>query len=123
MELTERSKALAEKVARQLRVGGDDLETVTARAGRKLPKYLRAEVDVILEATRIADHPKLMRQVDHARISKAEKTINRFLDKQDPAAERRNQILDTLARVAFVVFSIVLAVFLTLLGRGYFNPP
>ena len=123
MELNDRSKALAEKMAQQLRVSGDSLETVTARAGRKLPKHLRAEVDLIVEAMRVADHPKLMHHVDHTRISKAEKKLHRFLNKQDPSTERRNEILDTLAKVAFVIFSIVLAVFLTLLWRGYFNAP
>ena len=121
MELNDRSQALAEKMAKQLRVGGESLEDVSARAGRKLPKHLRVEVNAIIQAMRMAEHPKLMLRIDAKRIAKAEKKLNRFLDKQDPKTERRNEILDTLAKVAFVVFSVVLAVFLTLLWRGYFS--
>lgn len=121
MEMHDRSNTLAEKMAQQLRLRGGDLASVTARAGRKLPKHLRAEVDAILEALRMSEHPKLMHHVDHARVKKAEKKLNRFLDRQNPKAERRTEILDTIARIAFIGFSIVLAVFLVLLYRGFFS--
>ena len=45
----ERSNALAEKMAKQLRLRGDGLKDVAARAGRKLPKHLRAEVEAIVK--------------------------------------------------------------------------
>jgi endo-1,4-beta-D-glucanase Y len=122
MDLSALSEDLATKMAKQLRVGSGDLEAVAAKAGRKLPKHLRAEVALIVEAMRLAEHPKFMHRVDMARLAKAEKKISRFLDKQDPTTERRNEILDTVAKIAFVIFSVVLAVFLTLLWRGYFAP-
>jgi hypothetical protein len=121
MELDERTNALAERMAQQLRLRSGGLADVSARAGRKLPKHLRTEVEVILNAQRMSEHPKLMHHVDAIQIRKAEKKLNRFLDKQNPKAERRAEILDTIAKVAFVVFAVVLAVFLTLLWRGYFN--
>lgn len=121
MDVHERSDALAEKMARQLRLRGDTLADVSARAGRKLPKHLRHEVEKILNAQRMAQHPKFMHHVDEAQIAKAEKKLNRFLDKQDPKAERRTEILDAIAKIAFVIFTVVLAVFLTLLWRGYFS--
>ncbi|NNE87888.1 MAG: hypothetical protein HKN27_07405 [Silicimonas sp.] len=108
-------------MAKQLRLSGDNLEDIAARAGRKLPKHLRAEVHTIVEAMRMAEHPKLMHHIDPSRIAKAEKKLSRFLDKQDPMKERRNEILDVLAKIAFVIFSVVLATFLTLLWRGYFS--
>lgn len=121
MDVHERSDALGEKMARQLRLRSGGLADVSARAGRKLPKHLRSEVEVILNAQRMATHPKLMHHVDASLITKAEKKLNRFLDKKDPKAERRTELLDTIAKIAFVIFSVVLAVFLTLLWRGYFN--
>ena len=108
-------------MAQQLRLRSGDLKDVATRAGRKLPKHLHTEVEAVLEAEHMAEHPKLMHRVDVARIKKAEKRLNRFLDKQDPKAERRTEILDTVAKIAFVIFSVVLAVFLTLLWRGYFS--
>ena len=121
MNLNERSDALAQKMAQQLRLRRGDLASVAERAGRKLPKHLRTDVDVILEAQQKAAHPKLKHHVDAAQIIKAEKKVYRFLDKQNPKAERRNEILDTIAKVAFVVFSVVLASFLILLWRGHFS--
>lgn len=121
MDLNERSDALGEKMARQLRLRPGGLADVSARAGRKLPKHLRAEVEMILNAQRMAVHPKLMHHIDAKQIAKAEKKLNRFLDKQDPKAERRTEILDTIAKIAFVLFSVVLSVFLVLLYRGYFS--
>ena len=108
-------------MAQQLRLRSGTLADVAARAGRKLPKHLRSEVDVVVKAGHMAEHPKLMHHVDSAKIAKAEKKLNRFLDKQNPKAERRAEILDTIAKIAFVIFTITLAVFLTLLWRGYFS--
>lgn len=121
MDVHERSDRLAEKMAKQLRLREGDLEDTAAQAGRKLPKHLRADLSTIINARRMADHPKLMRHIDATRLAKAEKKLNRFLDKQDPATERRTEILDLIAKIAFVLFSVVLAAFLTLLWRGYFN--
>lgn len=121
MDLNERSQMLADRMAQQLRLRSGDLKDVAARAGRKLPKHLRQDVYAILDAQSMAEHPKLMHHVDSAKIAKAEKKLNRYLDKQDPKAERRAEILDTIAKIAFVIFSITLAVFLTLLWRGYFT--
>ncbi|MEP3680554.1 MAG: hypothetical protein ABJN21_16830 [Paracoccaceae bacterium] len=121
MDVNERSQALAEKMAQQLRLRSGDLKDVATRAGRKLPKHLRTDVDIMLEAQQMNEHPKLMHHVDAAKVIKSEKKLNRFLDKQDPRAERRTEILDTIAKIAFVIFSVVLAVFLTLLWRGHFN--
>ena len=121
MELHERTDLLADKMAQQLRLRSGTLADVAARAGRKLPKHLRNDVEVLLNAQRMSEHPKLMHHLDAAQFTKAEKKLNRFLDKQDPKAERHAEILDAVAKIAFVVFSIALAVFITLLWRGHFS--
>ena len=116
-----KSDALAEKMAKQLRLRGEGLKDVAARAGRKLPKRLRTEVEAIVDAQQMAENPKLMHHVDPDRIKLAERKLNRFLDRQNPAVERRAEMLDALAIIAFVIFTAVLAVFLLLLWRGYFD--
>lgn len=119
--MDERSNALAEKMAKQLRLRGEGLKDIAARAGRKLPKRLRAEVEAIVQAQEMAENPKLMHHVDLERIKIAERKLNRFLDSQNPAAERRAEFLDAVAKIAFVIFTVVLAIFLMLLWRGYFD--
>lgn len=112
---------MADRMAAQLRVRGDGLADIAQHAGRKLPRHLRKEAAVLIEAEALTANPKLARRVDDRRIAKAERRLNRFLDKQDPAAERRGEILDLIAKVAFVFVTVVLSVFFFLLWRGYFD--
>ena len=121
METVERTQAMAEKMAKQLRVRGDGLADVTEKAGRKLPRHLKRDASVLIEAEALAAHPKLGRLVNERQVRKAEKRLARFLDKQNPAAERRGEILDMIAKIAFVFVTVVLAVFFLLLWRGYFD--
>lgn len=108
-------------MATQLRVRGHGLADVTERAGRKLPRHLRSDAAILIEAESLSANPKLARLVDDRRIAKAERRLNRFLDKQNPAAERRGEILDMIAKIAFVFVTVVLSVFFFLLWRGYFD--
>ena len=121
METKDRFKAIAEKMSAQLRVRGDGIADVTERAGRKLPRHLRSDAKTLIEAEALAANPKLARLVDEKRISRAEKRLNRYLAKQNPASERRGEILDAIAKIAFVFVTVVLAVFFFLLSRGYFD--
>ena len=81
---------------------------------------MRSDAAALVEAETIATNPKLARRIDERRLAKAERRLNRFLNKQDPAAERRGEILDMVAKIAFVLVTVVLSVFFFLLWRGYF---
>jgi len=50
MDVSELTDDLATTMARQLRLRGGSLADVTARAGRKLPRHLKAEADALIEA-------------------------------------------------------------------------
>lgn len=121
MDLDKTAEELAARMATQLRVRGAGLEEVAAKAGRKLPKHLHAEVRVIVEAMQLSDHPKLGRMVDAKRVARSKRRLEAFLSKQNPGAERRAEVLDRIAAVAFVVFTIVLILFFVLLSRGAFD--
>ena len=121
MEIRARTNSLANRMSAQLRVKGDGLAEVTERAGRKLPRRLQQDAQVMIEAEALSGNPKLARRVDAQSIDRAERRLNAFLKKQNPAAERRGEILDVVAKIAFVLVTIVLAVFFTLLYRGYFG--
>lgn len=121
METSDRTRAMAERMSAQLRVRGVGLAEVSERAGRKLPKHLRTDAAVLIEAEAMASNPKLARLVDARRLARAEKRLNRFLDRQNPASERRGEILDMIAKMAFVFVTVVLSVFFLLLWRGYFD--
>ena len=48
--MQDRITAMADKMSTQLRVRGDGLADVAAKAGRKLPKHLRADAAKMIEA-------------------------------------------------------------------------
>ena len=112
---------LAALMARQLRVRGTELSEVAHKAGRKLPRHLHTEVQAVLDACLQAEHPKFAHRIDQKRLKKAVARLEKFLAKQNPKAERRREILDRIAAVAFVVFVVVLGVFFFLLSRGAFE--
>lgn len=121
MDVSEMSADLAETMARQLRLRSGRFADVAARAGRKLPRHLQAEAQAIVEAQTLAEHPKLAYRIDEKRLKRAERKLRAFLDKQNPRAERRAEILDRLAAIVFVIFVAVLGVFLIALWRGAFD--
>ncbi len=121
MDVKERAEALAGKMSTQLRVKGDTLADVASNAGRKLPRHLQRAADVVIEAESMAAHPKLAKQVNERQVRKAQRKLDRFLDRQDPRAERWGEIMDGVAKVAFVIFTIALVAFLILLYQGAFD--
>ncbi len=110
---------LAATMARQLRLRSGSLADVTARAGRKLPRHLKAEAEALIEAETLAENPKLAHRVDEKRLKQAERKLRAFLEKKDPTAERLAEFLDRLAGIVFILFAVAVAAFLFALSHGY----
>ncbi len=121
MDAGELADDLAETMARQLRLRGGSLSDVTARAGRRLPGHLKRDAEAIAEAATLAQNPKLAHRVDPKRLKRAERKLRKFLDEQDPRAERIAAFLDRLAFIVFVPFTLAVGIFLFALWRGYFG--
>lgn len=119
--MKEQADALAEHMSAQLRVKGDTLADVTARAGRRLPKHLRREAEKISAAEALTQHPRLERLVDEKALKRSERKLRKFLDRQDPKAVRRGEFLDFLTKIGLVVFVVALALFYYLTTSGYFG--
>ena len=90
-------------------------------AGRLLPRRLRGHVDTLVEAAACEAHPKHRARIDARAVAKAERALNQFLDSQNPALARWHGFLDWLAAIAFVVVTVVIALFFYLLNKGYFD--
>ena len=121
MDAGELADDLARTMARQLRLRGGSLAEVTARAGSRLPRHLRADAEAIAEAVTLSENPKLAHRVDAKQLKRAERRLRSFLDEQNPRAERMAEILDRLAAIVFILFVIVLAGFFLAWSRGYFD--
>ncbi len=121
MDVKDQANGLAEYMASQLRVKGDTLADVTAKAGRRLPKHLRREAEKISAAETLTQHPRLERLVDEKALLRSERKLRKFLDRQDPKAVRRGEVLDFLAKIGFVVFVIAVVLFYLLTTSGYLD--
>ena len=64
---------------------------------------------------------KTIKQIgqDEKEIKKSERRLRRFLDRQNPRKVRRDEIMDGIAKIAFVIFAVALLVFYILIQRGY----
>jgi len=118
-ELTARNEALAELIHAKLGTGGSGLEARVRRAGRLLPRRIRQEAGILIEAAALAENPKLARRVDLTRAEAAHAACAQFLEHVDPVARRWDFVLGVLGSIAFgliVIFAVVTGV---MVWRGY----
>jgi hypothetical protein len=88
-------------MAERLNVRGASLERQVRKAGRMLPRRLRAEATYLAHAATLAGNPKLMRMIDLPKAEQAHLAVSTWLKSVDPAARRWTRILNVLAVVMF----------------------
>lgn len=118
MELRARAEHLAQLMGDRLDIGGDGFEAKLENAGRRLPRHVRRECARIAEALALAGHPKLSRQIDHRRIKRASRIVERYLMSVDPWARRRDIFLNWLAGLVFSLLVLVAIVLGVMVRRG-----
>ena len=119
MDLQSQAERLAHLLEERLGVRGKGLEAKVQRAGRRLPKYIRGEAAALLKAMELEGHPQLSQQIDHDRITRAYKDIERYLQAIDPWARRRGILLNWLAGQAFNLLILIVLVVVVLRWRGF----
>ncbi len=119
MELQARADRLAHLIEERLDVRGTGLEAKLRRAGRLLPKHIRAEAGLLVEAMAVQGHPKLSRQVDMVRLARAAKVVENYLLDINPWDRRRAIVLNWLAVNAFNLLVIGAVGLAVLLWRGF----
>jgi hypothetical protein len=113
MDLHAKAEALAQLMEDRMGLRGDGFAAKLKRAGRRLPRRIRRDGAVIVEAMALQAHPKLSRQVDEARLDRALTHLDRYLRGIDPWERRKGALLNWLAGIAFsllVVAALVIAV-------------
>lgn len=110
-DIDAKAEALRAAIEQKLRVKARDLPRALAQAGRRLPRRLHAEAQVVVEAQRLGGHPKLMRMVDADALDRAYSAVAAYLDKIDPRDMRRGLILsvagDIAAKLLFVIAAFI----------------
>ena len=97
MELQHRADKMAALIEEKLGTRGQGLEAKLARAGRRLPGYLRRDLDYIVQAMRMQDNPRLSRQIDWGRIDKGIAAAEHHLRQLDPWERRLGVTVNWLA--------------------------
>lgn len=105
-----RKADLATLMGEQLRVGGVTLEQKLRRAGRLLPRWARRDAQRFVQASQLAAHPKLSRQIDSKALDTAQARLTRYLTALDPD-ERRTTARLRLAGEIVLKLLIIAATF------------
>ncbi|HGG06612.1 MAG TPA: hypothetical protein ENK28_14230 [Aliiroseovarius sp.] len=119
MDLHARADRLAHLIEEKLDTRGKGLEAKVRRAGRNLPKFIRAEAGLLIEALKVEAHPKLARQIDEARLEQAYANVERYLKGLDPWARRRGVVLNWLAGNALNLLIVAALTVAVLRWRGF----
>ncbi|WP_299298515.1 hypothetical protein [uncultured Tateyamaria sp.] len=95
------------------------LSKALKRTGRRMPKRLHGEAQLIVAAQRLGGHPKLMRQVDGAALTRAEERVVTWLDGIDRADNRKGLWLGIAGAVAFNILLILAGFVLWMIWAGH----
>lgn len=114
-EFQQKASELEDQLGTKLNLRGKGMSVRLRRAGRLLPRRLRAQVAVLTEAETKLAHPVLARQVDFDRVARAFDALKAHLDGVDPKERRKGKILGWAGALVFNL--LLLAVILTLILR------
>ena len=114
-QMADRVAALMDE---KLHVRGRTLSDTLRRGAGKLPKTVRAEARFLETAAAQAQHPRLMVQIDDARVAQAYDACLRFLNGVDRKARRRAMLAVMASSIAFSLFVVGVLFLAVLYWRG-----
>lgn len=115
-QMADRVSALMEE---RLNVTGPTLDAKVQRAGTRLPRAVRDAAEAMVQATQMAQNPKLLMQVDDEAVAIAYDICMKHLNGVNRAERRRGLVLDAAARMAFAVVVVVVLLVVVLRWRGF----
>ncbi|MCB1329354.1 MAG: hypothetical protein KDK28_07860 [Maritimibacter sp.] len=118
MNLDARLDKIAALMEERLGIRGDGFEAKFARAGRLLPRRLRREGALLVEARALAEHPKLARRVDARRLRRAVRAFERHLTRVDGAERRLTRWINWGAGIGLGLFAIAALLVAVMAWRG-----
>lgn len=95
------------------------LEKMLGRAGRRIPKKIQLKTRTLIEAQRLAGHPKLARQMDGAVVAQAHAEVAAHLKAINVSDRRKGRILVLAGVVVFNLLLVVATFIVWLWWRGY----
>lgn len=115
-QMADRVAALMEE---RLRVRGRTLSDKLARGGRLLPRAVRAEARSLATFAEMAQNPKLLLQIDEARVAQAYDVCVRHLGGIDAWGRGRSMAMGILTSLVGNLMILALLVAAILVWRGF----
>lgn len=110
---------LEKLMARKFGASSGPFEARVRKVGRRVPSKVRSDLKALSELWRLAQNPKLGRQLDPARFDALYQRVKLHLDAVDAADRRKGAILGALGGLAFNLIALFVVVLAVLLWRGF----
>ncbi|AXI45396.1 hypothetical protein C1J03_04690 [Sulfitobacter sp. SK012] len=107
------------ELEKRLGIKTDDLAQGLRRAGRRLPRRVRAKAKVLVDAQAMTGNPKLARQVDASTVRVAFDAVTTHLRGIDVRDARNGRRLSLAGAVVFNLLLVLAAFFAWLWWQGY----
>lgn len=119
MTLDARTERLRDALDTALGVRARTFAAAVRKAGRRLPKQVRKQADVVVRAQAIDGHPKLRRTIDMAAVARAETDVLAHLKTIDRADVRRGKLLGVAGVIVFNLIVVVALFVVWLVWSGH----
>lgn len=103
----------------KLSVRGKTLAERLRNAGRRLPSSVMTEARYLDTAALQAQNPKLLVQIDDARVAGAYDTCVKYLTNLDRGVKRRAMLMGMASSIAFSIFAVGVLLVAFLWWRGF----
>lgn len=117
-EIETQLPALRDALERHLGVRGTSLAQQVKRAGRLLPRRLRAQAGLLVKAEALAGNPRLLRQLDDVRVTRALEELHAYVAGIDRAEALRTRVISIAAVIAFNLILLFTALVVVLRLQG-----
>ena len=92
---------------------------LVSKSVKRLPRKLRKQARLLVEADVISTNPKLRMTLDQKGLSRAGRQILAYLETVDLAQDRRDRWLSGLGGAAFSLIAVVVLLLVVLRWRGF----
>jgi hypothetical protein len=120
--ITDATTRVKDLMQARLGLSAATLDDQLCKAGRSLPRRVRRAGAYLVQAEAMSGQPRLFRQIDAARLDRAERICRTYLQGIDPAERKKDKVLRLLAVVAFNFLLLAALVIAVLAWRGIIGP-
>lgn len=118
-DMVQKSRVLRGLLRAKLGVRSATLAQGLRRAGRRLPRGVRAQGAELVRAEMLAKNPKTARQIDPVAVARAFETVKAHLQAIDVVEERKGRALGVAGALAANLIAVAVLFIVWLWWRGY----